>query len=199
MVQREVDGPGQQSWEAPPAEGNLRKAQPGTSRSPSAGLGRLAPLHASKAICRFSFEGRQFQNTHWVTIPSVCTPGRWPCCAQSFRALLWPLLYWEHCTRIPRCRHIFKPMLWTWGNNCNVVAFFCQQGRTEVCSDAFHCRCTHSRCRSSKPKRTTQETTDVRSPIRISLTAVHSILKYTVREASSLDKCGFFFKWGVRW
>ena len=38
----------------------------------------------------------------------------------------------------------------------------------------------------------------MRSPIRISLTAVHSILKYTVREASSLDKCGFFFKWGVR-
>ena len=92
MVQREVDGPGQQSWEAPAAEGNLRKAQPGTSRSPSAGLGRLAPLHASKAICRFSFDGRQFQSTHWVTIPSVCTPGWWPCCPSAS----------EHCSD-PSC------------------------------------------------------------------------------------------------
>lgn len=32
----------------------------------------------------------------------------------------------------------------------------------------------------------------MRSPIRISLTAVHSILKYMVREASSLDKCDVY-------
>lgn len=38
-----------------------------------------------------------------------------------------------------------------------------------------------------------QETTDVRSPIRISLTAVHLILKYTVRELSHLDKHDVFF------
>lgn len=61
--------------------------------------------------------------------------------------------------------------------------------------DAFHCRCTHLRCRSSRPKRTTEGTTDVRSPIRISLTAVHSILKYTVRELSCLDKCDVIFFW----
>lgn len=38
-----------------------------------------------------------------------------------------------------------------------------------------------------------QETTDVRSPIRISLTAVRLILKYTVRELSHLDKRDVFF------
>lgn len=161
--------------------------------APLQGLGRLAPLHTSKAIFRFSFEGRQFQNTHWSYHSH--------CLYSSVVALLCPALQSTALTpRIlrtlypnPQIRHIFKPALWTWGNNRNVVAFFCQQGRTEICSDAFHCRCTHSRCRSSKPKRTTQETTDVRSPIRISLTAVHSILKYMVREASSLDKCDIFF------
>lgn len=62
-----------------------------------------------------------------------------------------------------------------------------------MCPDAFHCRYTHSRCRSSRPKRTMQGTTDVRSPIRISLTAVHSILKYMVREPSCMDICDVFF------
>ena len=51
-----------------------------------------------------------------------------PAVPRGFRALRWPLLYWEHCTRIPRCRHIFKPMLWNWGNNCNVVSFFLLAG-----------------------------------------------------------------------
>lgn len=59
--------------------------------------------------------------------------------------------------------------------------------------DVFYCRYTHSRCKSSRPKRTMQETTDARSAIRISLTAVHSILKCAVRDPSCLDKCDFFF------
>lgn len=109
----------------------------------------------------------------------------------------WSLLYWKHCTGIPRYRHIFKPLLSNLENNWNVMAFFCWQGRAEICLDTFHYRCTLLRCRSSKPKKTLQETTDVRSPIRISLTAVHLILKYMVRELSCPGKCDFFFLYRV--
>lgn len=95
-------------------------------------------------------------------------------------------------------RRVCKPVRKDLENNWNVVAFFYQQG-VHIVLDAFHCRCTHSRCRSSRPKRTMQETTDVRSPIRISLTAVPSILKCAVREPFCLGKCDFFFfngAWG---
>lgn len=114
-----------------------------------------------------------------VTIASAYTLLWLPCCVRGLQDT-FALLYWEHCTGIPTDRHSFKPMLRNLENKLKCV-----------CLDAFHCRCTHLRCRSSRPKRTMQEITDARSPIRISLTAVHLILKCMVRESSCLDKCNF--------
>ena len=193
MVQREMDGPGQQSWEAPPAEGNLRKAQSGMT------LTSCRRGSASSFLCvrKRSFSVHLWQTSvpeHLLEFPFLVFTLQcgWPAVSRGFRALHWPLPYREHCTGIPRYRNVFKPMLRNWGNNCNVMASFCRQGRAEICPDTFHCRCTRLRCRSSRPKRTMQETTDARSPIRISLTAVPSILKYMVRETSSLDKFNCF-------
>ena len=161
--------------------------------APAAGTWLVYSSVCIRGHFRFSFEGRQFQKIHWSYHSR--------CLYSSVLALLCPGAS-EHCAD-PSCIENIVPESpdadTSLSQCCGIgeitamlCLFFCQQGRTEMCSDAFHCRCTHSRCRSSKPKRTMQETTDVRSPIRISLTAVHSILKYLVREASSLDKCDVY-------
>lgn len=83
----------------------------------------------------------------------------------------------------PILRHLFS--------NWKASTRLCHKGQPAECLDAFRCRYTHSRCRLSRPRRTTQEITGVRSPTRTNLTAVPLISKCMVREPTHLDKCGF--------
>lgn len=56
MVQREMDGPGQQSWEAPAAEGDLRKANSGMAPTPGTGAWLAHSFCVGKGSFTFSFE-----------------------------------------------------------------------------------------------------------------------------------------------
>lgn len=134
MVQREMDGPGQQSWEAPPAEGNLRKANSGMAlNSWHRGLAKSFLPCGEKVIFKFSFEKFQFQRIS-LELSFLVSALKHGCPVVPWGwESHWPILCWERWAGMPRYRHSFKPMLRNFVNHQNVIASFCWHSGSEIC------------------------------------------------------------------
>lgn len=91
-----MDGPGQQSWEAPAAEGDLRKANSGMAPTPGTGAWLTHSFCVGKGSCSRSalrdFGSRKFSG---FIVSGVYTLSCLSCCVQGMWGTLTPPLLRE--------------------------------------------------------------------------------------------------------